>query len=64
MRTISLDQLTVLDARPAELVEIAARAGYDAVSTIMNGIPEVRGAGLLAAMGILDLFGTTASGWS
>ena len=42
MRTISLDQLTVLDARPAELVEIAARAGYDAVSTIMNGIPEVR----------------------
>jgi predicted MFS family arabinose efflux permease len=28
-----------------------------------HGIPEVRGAGLLAAMGILDLFGTTASGW-
>ena len=28
-----------------------------------HGIPEVRGAGLLAAMGILDLFGTTGSGW-
>jgi len=28
-----------------------------------HGIPEVQGAGLLAAMGILDLFGTTASGW-
>ena len=28
-----------------------------------HGIPEVRAAGLLAAMGILDLVGTTASGW-
>jgi predicted MFS family arabinose efflux permease len=28
-----------------------------------NGIPEVRAASLLAAMGIFDLFGTTASGW-
>jgi len=27
------------------------------------GIPEVRAAGLLAAMGIFDLVGTTASGW-
>jgi sugar phosphate permease len=27
------------------------------------GIPEVQGAGLLAAMGIFDLAGTTASGW-
>lgn len=27
------------------------------------GIPEVRAAGLLALMGIFDLFGTTASGW-
>ena len=27
------------------------------------GIDEVRGAGLLAAMGIFDLFGTTLSGW-
>jgi len=27
------------------------------------GIPEVRAAGLLAAMGVFDLFGTTASGW-
>ncbi|RKP45030.1 MFS transporter [Pararobbsia silviterrae] len=27
------------------------------------GIDEVRGAGLLAAMGIFDLFGTTFSGW-
>jgi predicted MFS family arabinose efflux permease len=27
------------------------------------GIPEVKAAGLLAAMGIFDLFGTTASGW-
>jgi predicted MFS family arabinose efflux permease len=28
-----------------------------------HGIPEVSAAGLLAAMGILDLIGTTASGW-
>ncbi|RCS31649.1 MFS transporter [Rhodanobacter denitrificans] len=28
-----------------------------------HGIPEVRAAGLLAMMGIFDLFGTTASGW-
>jgi sugar phosphate permease len=28
-----------------------------------HGIPEVRAAGLLAAMGIFDLVGTTASGW-
>lgn len=28
-----------------------------------HGIPEVRAAGLLAMMGILDLFGTTFSGW-
>ena len=28
-----------------------------------HGIPEVRAAGLLAAMGLFDLLGTTASGW-
>jgi predicted MFS family arabinose efflux permease len=28
-----------------------------------HGIPEVRAAGVLAMMGIFDLFGTTASGW-
>jgi MFS family permease len=28
-----------------------------------HGIPEVRAAGLLAAMGIFDVIGTTASGW-
>jgi sugar phosphate permease len=28
-----------------------------------HGIPEVEGAGLLAAMGIFDLVGTTVSGW-
>jgi predicted MFS family arabinose efflux permease len=28
-----------------------------------HGIPEVRGAGLLAAMGIFDIIGTTMSGW-
>jgi predicted MFS family arabinose efflux permease len=28
-----------------------------------HGIPEVQAAGLLAAMGVLDLFGTSASGW-
>ncbi len=28
-----------------------------------HGIPEVRAAGILALMGIFDLFGTTASGW-
>jgi sugar phosphate permease len=30
---------------------------------IDHGIPEVQGAGLLAAMGVFDLIGTTASGW-
>jgi sugar phosphate permease len=30
---------------------------------IDHGIPEVTAAGLLAAMGVLDFFGTTASGW-
>jgi predicted MFS family arabinose efflux permease len=30
---------------------------------IDHGIPEVRAAGLLALMGLLDLFGTTFSGW-
>ena len=28
-----------------------------------HGIPEVRAAGILATMGIFDLFGTTLSGW-
>jgi predicted MFS family arabinose efflux permease len=28
-----------------------------------HGIPEVTAAGLLAAMGVFDFFGTTASGW-
>ena len=28
-----------------------------------HGIPEVTGAGLLAAMGVFDMFGTTLSGW-
>jgi sugar phosphate permease len=28
-----------------------------------HGIPEVQSAGLLAAMGMFDLIGTTASGW-
>jgi len=28
-----------------------------------HGIPEVRAAGLLAAMGVFDMVGTTASGW-
>ncbi|HXP97701.1 MAG TPA: MFS transporter [Telmatospirillum sp.] len=28
-----------------------------------HGLPEVRAAGLLAAMGLLDLVGTTVSGW-
>src|SRR5262249_45164407 len=28
-----------------------------------HGIPEVTAAGVLATMGIFDLFGTTASGW-
>jgi sugar phosphate permease len=28
-----------------------------------NGIPEVRAAGLLALMGVFDIFGTTGSGW-
>jgi predicted MFS family arabinose efflux permease len=30
---------------------------------IDNGIPEVTGAGLLAAMGLFDMVGTTLSGW-
>ena len=41
MTTISLDQLTVCGVRPAELVEIAARAGYGAISPFLNGSPEL-----------------------
>lgn len=37
MRRWSLDQLTVAGVRPAELVEIAARAGYDAISPFIRG---------------------------
>jgi len=36
MRRWSLDQLTVVGVRPVELVEIAARAGYDAVSPFVG----------------------------
>ena len=36
MRTVSLDQLTVLGVRPAELVDIAARAGYGAISPFIG----------------------------
>ncbi len=32
-------------------------------SCIDHGIPEITAAGLLAAMGLFDLIGTTASGW-
>ena len=39
MRRWALDQLTVVGVRPPELVEIAARAGYDAVSPFI-GIGE------------------------
>ncbi|MBV1688908.1 sugar phosphate isomerase/epimerase [Novosphingobium sp. G106] len=41
MRTISLDQLTVCGERPAELVEIAASAGYGAISCMLDGNAEV-----------------------
>ena len=37
MTGLSLDQLTVCGVRPAELVEIAARAGYEAISPFLNG---------------------------
>src|SRR5205814_10379190 len=30
---------------------------------IDHGLPEVQAAGMLATMGIFDLFGTTGSGW-
>jgi len=36
MRTISLDQLTVMGVRPAELVDIAAQAGFGAISPMMG----------------------------
>jgi sugar phosphate permease len=32
-------------------------------SCMDQGLPEVKGAGLLALMGVFDLIGTTASGW-
>ena len=32
-------------------------------SCMDQGLPEVKGAGLLAMMGVFDLIGTTASGW-
>lgn len=46
MRNWSLGHLTVVRARPAELVEIAARAGYDAVCPIVGlvsyeGVPVI-----------------------
>lgn len=46
MRTFSLDQLTVLGVRPAEMVEIAARAGYGAICPFAGighgfGLPTV-----------------------
>jgi len=46
MREWSLSHLTVVRARPAELVEIAARAGYDAVCPIVGlvayeGVPVI-----------------------
>jgi len=37
MDTISLDQLTVIGAKPVEFVDIAADAGYDAISPIVRG---------------------------
>jgi sugar phosphate isomerase/epimerase len=37
MTVISLDQLTVNGVRPPELVEIAARAGYGAISPFLKG---------------------------
>lgn len=36
MRTLSLDQWTVCGVRPAELVEIAARAGYGTISPFIG----------------------------
>lgn len=36
MRRWSLGQLTVVGVRPWELVEIAARAGYDAVDPLVG----------------------------
>jgi sugar phosphate isomerase/epimerase len=46
MRQWSLGQLTVIGTRPWELVEIAARAGYDAVDPLVGlvefpGLPQV-----------------------
>jgi sugar phosphate permease len=32
-------------------------------ASVEHGLPEVTAAGMLAAMGVFDLFGTTASGW-
>jgi len=37
MHTISLVQLTVIGAKPVEFVDIAADAGYDAISPIVRG---------------------------
>ena len=46
MRTLSLGQLTVCGVRPAELVDIAAQAGYGAISPFVvigggGGLPAV-----------------------
>jgi sugar phosphate isomerase/epimerase len=46
MRRWSLGQLTVIGVRPAELVEIAARAGYHAVCPIVGLVP-VKGLDLI-----------------
>lgn len=42
MRRFSLDQLTVLGVRPAELVELATQAGYAAIS-LLRGIGDMSG---------------------
>lgn len=39
LRPLSLDQLTVVGARPAELVELAARAGFAAISPFIGVVP-------------------------
>ena len=41
MRVISLDQVTVPEVGPSEFVEIAAQAGYGAISTMLSGSPEL-----------------------
>ncbi len=54
-RTYALDQLTALELDPLAFVEVAARAGYDAIGLHLEGLP-VAHAAQYSLIGDSDLF--------